>query len=67
MILQTNVLALIVASIAVNLDAEKSENYVDPCMCLTTMELMPVCGTDGITYDSKGSLECKNECYNASK
>ncbi|XP_011502278.1 PREDICTED: uncharacterized protein LOC105365743 [Ceratosolen solmsi marchali] len=56
--------AILIVLIAVRVDSNKSTNDVNPCMCLTTMEWMPVCGTDGITYDSKGSLECINECSN---
>ncbi|XP_013173395.1 PREDICTED: uncharacterized protein LOC106122086 [Papilio xuthus] len=38
---------------------------VDDLMCLSTCPIMqesPVCGTNGVTYPSLGSLECAKSC-----
>merc|ERR1712002_631937 len=32
--------------------------------CSTSMDINPVCGTDGNTYVNNGALECQKKCYN---
>ena len=32
--------------------------------CSTSMDIKPVCGTDGNTYVNKGALQCQKKCYN---
>ncbi|XP_068082287.1 uncharacterized protein [Anabrus simplex] len=32
------------------------------CICLTTSEFNPVCGSNGVTYGSKTKLECGQRC-----
>lgn len=60
-------IAPMVRSAPEKLTKEEVVDAVVPCVCATTDDLRPVCGTNGETYVNISDLECAVKCKKAGK
>ncbi|XP_058796441.1 turripeptide OL11-like [Phymastichus coffea] len=53
---------LCVILVIANVNAAPRAEMGNGCLCPNTMELLPVCASNGRTYPNAGAVRCENKC-----